>query len=1114
MRITAVLLLVATLQVSANAYAQRISLHVRNMALQKVFVQIRQQTGYTFFWNQEQLDQAKPVTVEVKDASLKDVLDQCLQGSSLTFVIKESSKSVFVKAKTTGEKDLVGNPPPETITVRGRISDPEGQPLVGATVMIQGTNRGAAVDASGNYELTGVAPDAVLLFRLVGYEPQTVKVNKRSTINVQLAMAAQKINEVVVTTGIFTRKKESFTGAYSVYTGDQLKTMGNQNIIQSLRSLDPSMLVLENNLAGSNPNVMPNLAIQGKTSLLGQTDALQNDPNQPLFILDGFESDLVTIMGLDINRVASITILKDAASTAIYGSKAANGVVVVETKVPKNGAMGLSFNADYTASMPDLRDYNMMNAAQILEFQRLAGVYTSTDGLYKQAELDSIYNTRLNNVLRGVNTYWMGKPLQSVALAQNYSIYADGGEGKFRYGIGFKYGKIDGVMKGSGRNVGNGNIDLTYRSGKFTFSNKLLISGFKATDSPYGSFEDYVRTIPYYEDNGKKYIDSTKDAAGFYRRVNNPMYQLQVPNSSTSNELQLSNRFGAYYQPTKNIRVEARLALTKRSGESEKLRSPNNTEFDNSPFDQKGTYGHSRTNGFSYEAFLQASYGAVLHDRHEINFVPGFTTQSSTTTGDSYQATGFPQSSIMNPSFATGYPAGGFPTYNKAENRSVSGFMNAHYGYDRRYMVDATIRRDGSSVFGTNRRFTNTWTMSAGWNLHNESWFKKGGMVNYFQVRASIGNPGNQSFGSYNSFTTLTYVQGLMNERGNGLSVSLWGNPYLAWQKTINKTIGADARLFKDRLSFNLNVFHKFTDPLVVSLPNAPSVGYTSQMINLGNMTATGFDLAVRATVVSIPKSRLYWRVNASATKVKSVFGGIGNSLNVLNKENEGSNKGENNNYSQDLSAINQSLYRYYDGASPDDMWAVRSLGIDPATGREVFLSKDGVRTYTYNSADVVKVGNSQPDMQGIIGTSFQYQGFSLSVNMRYTLNAYQLNTALYSKVENVGASMVYRENLDLRALTGRWKRPGDIAEFKAISTVVSAPISSRFIQKESTLSGESISISYDLNGAAWLKHAGLKGLRMTGYLNDIFRLSTIQRERGIDYPYARTLSFSLNASF
>ena len=182
--------------------------------------------------------------------------------------------------------------------------------------------------------------------------------------------------EDVVVTGIFTRKKESFTGSASTYTAAELKTMGSQNILQSLKTLDPAFAILEDNQFGSDPNRLPNMEIRGKSSVLGLRDELDADPNQPLFILDGFESSLAVINDLDINRIESITILKDAASTAIYGSKAANGVVVVETVKPKSGELQVSYNGNLNLSMPDLSSYNLMNAREKLEFERLAGGYS------------------------------------------------------------------------------------------------------------------------------------------------------------------------------------------------------------------------------------------------------------------------------------------------------------------------------------------------------------------------------------------------------------------------------------------------------------------------------------------------------------------------------------------------------------------------------------------------------------------------------------------------------------------------------------------------------------------------------------------------------------------
>ncbi|SEW52564.1 SusC/RagA family TonB-linked outer membrane protein [Chitinophaga arvensicola] len=1122
MRMTAMLLLAATLQISAAAFSQGVSITTTNSPLPKVFSQIRQQTGYSFFWDQQLLDKMQPVSVNIRNASLEDALEACLKGLPLTFVIKADKKAVFIKAAQTAPVSFKEDAPALS-DLRGRITNEKNEPIPGVSIVLKGTARGALTAADGTFELKQLPEGAVILVRMVGFETQEIRLNGRTTLDVKMKVLPQQISEVTVSTGIFSRKKESFTGSYSVYTGEQLKTIGNQNIVQSLRTLDPSFLVMENNLAGSNPNVMPNLSIQGKTSMIGATDQLKNDPNQPLFIMDGFETDLATIIGLDMNRVASITILKDAASTALYGSKAANGVVVVETKLPRNGKMSLSFTTDNSLSFADLHDYNMMDAAEILQFQKQVGVYSApTDKMEDRIRLDSIYNRRLSNVQRGVNTYWMGAPLVPTAYSQNYSIYVDGGDHKFRYGLGLKYGQTPGVMKGSGRNTGNANIDLMYRTGKFSFTNKLLLTSYKATESPYGSYSQYVTAMPYFVADTAKYLESIANYntgnPPTYERTPNPLYQIGLPNKNETNNLQISNRFSAFYQATKYLRFDARFAVTKNNTSTEILRAPQNSEFDNKDVTQRGLYSNSKNDNFFYQGFLQGSYGQVFNGKHEVNIVPGFQIDNTTNVFNAYSVTGFPAGSFLSPSLGTEYPEGEKPSYGRNVTRAMSGFANFHYGYDRRYMFDFNYRKDGSSVFGSNRRFTDTWTVGLAWNLHNEAFMKQSSIISYMQLRASIGNPGNQSFGSYNSFTTLNYYGSMINDNGSGLVVGTWGNPDLAWQKTLNKTIGFEGRLFKDRLSATLNIYDKFTDPLVVSLPNAPSVGSSTQMINIGNLRTQGIDFTLIGTVISIPKDRIYWRVNVSGGHYNATYGGIGNSLDILNGKNQSANGSDS--LRHDMASNNATLQRYRDGAHPDDLWAVRSLGIDPGTGREIFLTKEGMPTFTYNERDIVKVGNSQPTIQGVVGTSFQWGGFTASLNMRYILNSYQFNSALYTKAENINSSQMFTSNLDKRALYGHWQKPGDVVPFKYLGTVDGAgsitytPMSSRFIQKENALSGESISFGYDFYGAPWLKKAGMQGLRVTGYMNEIFRLSTIQRERGLDYPYARSVSFSLNATF
>jgi TonB-dependent SusC/RagA subfamily outer membrane receptor len=244
-----------------------------------------------------------------------------------------------------------------------------------------------------------------VLFSYVGYDDKVISYNLKNTSAFSKVVMYTNVTQLadVVVTGVYERKKESFTGASATFKTDELKAVGTSNILQSLSTLDPSFKMMESSQFGSNPNVMPDIEIRGKTSVAGLKEEYGTDPNQPLFILDGFETSLETIMNLNMNRVASVTILKDAASTAIYGSKASNGVVVIETKAPARGRLQLSYKGDYGISLADLSDYNLMNSREKLEFETLAGVYKDNSGdPFAQIRLDDLRNKRLLEIERGV----------------------------------------------------------------------------------------------------------------------------------------------------------------------------------------------------------------------------------------------------------------------------------------------------------------------------------------------------------------------------------------------------------------------------------------------------------------------------------------------------------------------------------------------------------------------------------------------------------------------------------------------------------------------------------------------------------------------------------------
>lgn len=282
-------------------------------------------------------------------------------------------------------------------------------------------------------------------------------------------------------------------------------------------------------------------------------------------------------------------------------------------------------------------------------------------------------------------------------------------------------------------------------------------------------------------------------------------------------------------------------------------------------------------------------------------------------------------------------------------------------------------------------------------------------------------------------------------------------------------------------------------DPLLAQIPVPPSLGTTRIYTNFGGQISKGFSGSLN--VVVMKRQYLRWSVNASFSQNNSEYRNIGDKLDFMNQKGSAT-----------------TFKRYYDGASPDDIWAVRSHGIDPSSGREVFIRKDGSYTFKYDANDEVVVGSSAPALEGIIGTSIFYKGFSASVNLRYSFGADVFASALYNKVENISETALYY-NLDRRALHDRWQKPGDKARFKAISIDDTTPMSSRFVLRENYIAGESISVGYETS-ARWLHVVGVQGASFRFYMNDIFRLASFKEERGTDYPFSKSFSLSISLRF
>jgi TonB-linked SusC/RagA family outer membrane protein len=987
--------------------------------------------------------------------------------------------------------------------IRGRVVSENGEPLVGASVTVKDTKTGMATGKDGEFTLSIPDNAKTLTIHFVGYKQNEVAITASSFYTVRLEATTAKSEEVIVT-GIVTRRRESFTGATASFTGEQLKMIGNQNLIQSLRTLDPSFVLIENNSMGSNPNALPEIEIRGKTSAPQPAlkDQFSADPNQPLFILDGFETNLRTIVDLDMNRVESVTILKDAASTALYGAKAANGVVVIETKKPVPGTMRLSYTGDFRLETPDLSGYNLMDAEEKLEFERLAGMYTSyAPTLHElQLDLDALYNQRLAQVRRGVNSYWLSDPVQ-MGFTNGHTLRAEGGDAQMRYAAGLNYRKATGAMKGSGRDTWGGNIDLIYRKNKFNISNKLFVNGFTANESPYGSFATFARANPYYKkynDNGgvDKYLEVAINRNMSEYKVANPLYNALLNSKDNTKGLTVQNNLQMVVNLQPGVQLQGALQVSKGTSTGEDFVPAENSQFDGASIFEKGRYTNSRAESFSYQGNVMLTYSKLLALKHAITANARAEIQENRNSSFTSVAVGFPAGSNGNPAYAYSYMHDSRPSSVERVYRRNNALLSVNYTYDQRFLFDASYRLDGSTAFGSNKKYSPFWSVGAGWNLHNEAYFKQFSWINVLRLRANTGMTGNQNFGSISSISTYEFDP-YINQFGQGVTLLTLGNPDLKWQRTRSTNIGADVTAFGNRLRANLNVFEKNTDPLVVVVELPSSTGIYGYPMNVGTMTTRGAEATLRFSPIYRPQQRMVWTLGFTGSTVKSRYADFTNQMEGVNKQQQES----------------KSLLRYNDGYSPDDIWAVYSYGIDPGTGRELFRRKDGQYTFNYNPADVVVVGNSRPTLEGVLSSNLSLKGFSFGINVRYLYGGDVFNSALFNKVENISLGSL-PNNQDKRALYDRWKTPGDISQFKGISITETTPMSSRFVQEENTLTGESISMGYDFVNSQWVKRLGMNTLRINAYMNDIFRASSIRRERGIDYPFTRSVSLSINASF
>lgn len=1093
-----------SVSVSAASYSQnaRFTLALENVALTDVFSTIRKSSEFTFIYNMDDVRNIRVKSINVHEATIQEILDEILRNTGFVYQIEDYV--IVIQPQETKEEK-------KSLRLKGWVRDQKKEPLPGVTVRMVGVSLGTATNAQGWFAIDLPVTKGEVEFSFVGYKKQKIAfTEKTDTLRIVLEEDLQQVEEVVVT-GIFNKPKESFTGAVTSVTKEDLKVNFSRNLIQTLANIDASLLIVQNNEMGSDPNTLPEIQLRGASTMLDISD-LENQKkrpeyNQPLFIMDGFEVDLERVMDLNQNDIENITILKDASATSLYGARGANGVIVITTTLANAGALTVSYEGRLNLQIPDFSTYdNLMTASEKFEAEKLYGVWDNLNSYLPSGQkIEDAYKELETAIANGVNYDWLKVPTRT-GVGQNHILRFMGSQENWNYMLSLAYDDTQGAMKKSDRKNFNGTMQLGYHKNKWNVRQSLSVGINKSQDSPYGQFYYYVQMNRYwepYDENGKP-VDYFYHPLSTYGPIDNPLYDYAVGKWNKTKYTNLRSNTVIDFTISKSLKASATLGLNRKSKTADTFTPPEHKFFQNvTEIEKKGSFARRESEETMWQVRLALNYNNIFSEKHMVTL--GVSAELSETISDDvdWSATGYISSNVSHPGMSMSYPSVGGTSGSESTERRASLIASANYYYDQRYFMDVSINYNGASSFGENNRFQYFYSLGAGWVVSNETFVKEHlPFINEMRFRYSFGVTGNmfvspeKSLEVFNRNSSYTYLGGI------AWTLSQFANSDLEQQNTYQHNAGLDLGLFNSRVRISLNYYNFLTNNTLTDMNLPISHGFDRIAGNVGKIRNEGLDGNVSVGLLRNTEKKINWTLNASFSKRK----------NVVVKLSEGF-KERISMHNRGMST-NTDLMKYQEGRSLEAIYGLRTVGVDPSSGQRVFLKKDGVTTtLDQNADDLVYLGDRQPKLNGTFSTSFFYGGFNMTIGFGVKWGGKAVNQTEMTKGEN--ASLTY--NLDRRMTKYSWKQVGDQARYKnkyGDYGKLSTFICDAFIHKDNVFSCNNINLSYTFS-QDWFKRATrLQSLSISASLSDIFYFSTIERERGTSYPFSINPNFSISCTF
>lgn len=1049
-------LIALCLLLTVLGYSQRISIQRTNVPLQTIFTDIEKQSRYQFFYNETLLQQTNKVTIDVKNVTVEDALTDCFKNQPLTYAIVDNT--IILKKKVDAESSVSAGTLKSTshISINGKVMGSNKQPIAGATVSVKGTKIATATNAEGAFNLSDVDEKATLIISSVAHLEKEVSVNGQTSLLISLQEKVNDLDEALVV-AYNTTTQRSNVGAVTVVKGERIQNLPNRSFDKSLQGLVPGLLVTGG--TGQPGGGMSNFVLRGIATAVSPSSA---SVRNPLIVVDGIPvtqdyfqmyinnpNTPITnpLAQLNPSDIESISVLKDAAAIALYGAKASNGVIVVTTKRGKAGKT--SFNFRHQTDFVSVLDGKMelLNGDQYLELVKES--YRNYDPALTEADILADLRTKFPTIVNTSGdtsfypgTNWVNELTREPAVTVSNELSMTGGNDKSAFYLNLEWVKQNGIVKNTG---------YDRKSIRFNFDNRVaswmklgMNSTFSYNVQDYGSslfgLEGPINYFlsplnPVRLMNGNYALNY--NWGGLFSPEANQVAVSEYNTNKNTSYRGLSKIF-AEISFLRDFKFISNLGVDYMHAESKELFDPRLFDPGNQTTPGANNAGRIEENSLRRANLITTNilrFDKAINSNHTVNVLAGQEAQiiSQKNLGLAVRGITIPYyDQINSPGVSVLRQSG-----TTIKETLLSYFGQANYSFRNKYFVTGSIRTDGSSRFGEDKRFGTFWSAGAGWIVSSEPFMKGASWLNYLKLRGSVGEAGNAgSINRFTKFDILNYYNYLGNI-GLVMDGNSPANNDVKWEETFTWDLGLESRILSDRITITADIYKRRTNDLLYPINIPMSTGFTTILANVGKMDNAGVELSLAGDIIRTKNLKWNIAMNWSTNRNKLVKANVATVSTVTGVL--GNKEGENFN----------------------SFYLRRWAGVDPANGLPQWIDSTGKPNSSYMASKPEFVGKPQPDGFGAITNTLTFKGFDFQATFTY-----QYGYQIYDFSEAVNDGKLPYLNQDKRALD-RWQKAGDRAKNprRVLNNVDGGTFhSTRFLFDGDHIRLQNVSLSYNFS--------------------------------------------------